>query len=188
MFLPISHMPPSGIMRSVARLGCSLARERIVGGFLPTSCRVWEMNGLSACAPAGGVTRRRPVWGCAAGFLPASGLAAFARGAGAAGWLCGVRAVCASCWGFAGLAAVFLRGALGAAERAPVSCPASGALCAAFAGLACVLFGFSILLSLASAAFFTAGRRRAGARFSFLTSLISGVLRFSLSVTMISFL
>ncbi len=49
MFLPISHMPPSGIMRRVARLGCSLARERIVGGFLPTHCSVCEMQGFSSC-------------------------------------------------------------------------------------------------------------------------------------------
>ena len=63
--MPISHMPPSGIMRRVARLGCSLALERMDGGFLPTSCSVAEMIGLSACV-AGALMRRLPVCGLAA--------------------------------------------------------------------------------------------------------------------------
>ena len=63
MFLPISHMPPSGIMRRVARLGCSLARERIVGGFLPTHCSVWEMQGFSSSVTGATMRRRMPVFG-----------------------------------------------------------------------------------------------------------------------------
>ena len=59
MFLPISHMPPSGIMRRVERLGFSLALERMDGGFLPTSCRVWEINGFSAWT-VGATMRRLP--------------------------------------------------------------------------------------------------------------------------------
>ena len=76
MFLPISHMPPSGIMRRVARLGCSLARERIVGGFLPTHCRVCEMQGFSSSAIGATMRRRMPVCGRSAGR------ALFARGRG----------------------------------------------------------------------------------------------------------
>ena len=69
MFLPISHMPPSGIMRSVLLVGCSLARERMEGGRLPVSCSVWEMQGFSSCT-TGATIWRRPWRGrSAAGFL-----------------------------------------------------------------------------------------------------------------------
>ena len=50
-------------MRRVARLGCSLARERIVGGFLPTHCSVWEMQGFSSRVTGATMRRRMPVFG-----------------------------------------------------------------------------------------------------------------------------
>ena len=87
MFLPISaHVPPSGIMRRVARLGCSLARERIVGGF----CRPIAASGrCRASSSVTGATMRRRMPFSGAGLTGVRAARAFrlgivADGAGAA--------------------------------------------------------------------------------------------------------